>query len=87
MLNSLLEFDPSRRISAFDALKNDWFDDVRLPEQEIVWQGPEVDLSVDSAVQEELSIAELKKVAFETLKESIHCDFFSEQKEELVESD
>ena len=45
----MLEFDPNRRISASEALKNDWFDDVRLPEQEVVWQGPEVDLSVDSA--------------------------------------
>ena len=32
LLYRMLEFDPNQRITAAEALKNDWFDDVRLPE-------------------------------------------------------
>ena len=60
----------------------------------MVWQGPEVDLSVDSAAQsgEDLTLAELRQVAYCTLKDltSDQFDFmndFSNDEEELVESD
>jgi hypothetical protein len=31
----MLEFNPIRRITAEDAIKDSYFDDIRLPEQEI----------------------------------------------------
>ena len=52
----MLEFNPSKRIPAEIALKDSYFDDVRLPEQEN-FQPNEIDLKFDD---DELSQEEVR---------------------------
>lgn len=51
----MLEFNPNKRISAAEALKEDYFDDVRIPEQEKL-EPPQIDLNVDDLGKEDLTI-------------------------------
>lgn len=46
ILSSMLEFNPNKRISAEEALKNPYFDEVRIPEQE-TFVPCEIDLHFD----------------------------------------
>ena len=46
LLKKMLEFNPEKRISADEALKSTYFDDIRLPEQEMV-EKCKIDLSFD----------------------------------------
>ncbi len=71
----MLEFNPNKRISAAEALKDDYFDDVRIPEQEN-FDPPQVDLSIDDHGKEDLSIEQLKVLVYEALKE-ITSDSFN----------
>jgi len=52
----MLEFNPSKRISAEQAVLNPYFDEVRLPEQETFDVLP-IDLTFDD---EELSVDDVK---------------------------
>ena len=42
----MLEFNPLKRITAEEAIKDEYFDDVRLPEQE-EFTIPSIDIPVD----------------------------------------
>jgi hypothetical protein len=61
----MLEFNPMHRISAEDILKDSYFDDVRLPEQEI-FDVCSINLTFDDA---ELSVEQLRELVVEELKE------------------
>lgn len=52
----MLEFNPGRRISAEEALKDSYFDDIRIPEQE-VFETISIDLKFDD---EELTVEEVR---------------------------
>jgi len=55
----MLEFNPCRRITAAEAIMNDYFDDIRLPDQEDV-PPPTFDLSIDNLESENISIDQLR---------------------------
>ena len=59
LLGRMLEFNPCKRISAAEAIMNDYFDDIRLPEQENL-PAPFFDLSVDYIESENVSIDQLR---------------------------
>lgn len=44
LLKKMLKFNPNERISALDAIKDPYFDDIRLPEQE-EFEECDIDLS------------------------------------------
>ena len=52
----MLEFNPNKRISAEEALRNPYFDEVRIPEQETL-EVLSIDLTFDD---EELSVDDVK---------------------------
>lgn len=52
LLYKMLEFNPAKRIQAEAAIKDPYFDDVRIPEQEI-FEALNIDLTFDD---EELSV-------------------------------
>ena len=56
LLTKMLEFNPNKRISAEEALKNQYFDEVRIEEQEIM-EPEEINLDFDT---QELTLEELK---------------------------
>ena len=55
----MLEFNPCKRISAAEAIMNDYFDDIRLPEQEEL-APPIFDLSIDNIESENMSAEQLR---------------------------
>ena len=73
----MLEFNPNKRITAEQAIKDPYFDDIRLPEQECL-PPPQIDLSVDDLDNESLSLEDLKKLAVEAI-EQISSDNFDFQ--------
>ena len=87
LLYRMLEFNPNKRITAEEAMKDAYFDDVRLPEQECL-PPPHIDLSVDDEGNEPLSIDDLKKLAVEAIEElssdkfDFENDFGEEEGEE-----
>ena len=62
----MLEFDPNKRVTAAEAIMNDYFDDIRLPEQESV-EPPKLTIEVDGF--EDLSLEELRLQVYETIKD------------------
>lgn len=60
----MLEFNPSKRISCEEALKDSYFDDVRIKEQE-EFEICEIDLGFD---QEVLSPEQIKELIIMELK-------------------
>lgn len=62
LLYSMLEFNPNNRISAEDALKDEYFDEIRLEEQE-EFEPIDIDLSfIDKYQEGELAQEELSKM-------------------------
>ena len=64
MLYRMLEFNPNKRITAEEALKDPYFDDIRLPEQENIPEDeiPEIYLPVDDHTEEALDMEELRRL-------------------------
>ena len=46
----MLEFNPEKRISAEDAIKNPYFDDIRIEEQEVFDKEVEAECNIDSLI-------------------------------------
>lgn len=84
LLHQMLEFNPNKRITAAEAIQDPYFDDIRLPEQE-KYDAPSIDLSIDDHGNENLTIEELKKLCFETLKDitSDNFDFQNDKGEDF----
>ena len=62
----MLEFNPDKRITAEDALKDEYFDDIRILEQE-EFEVCKIDLHYD---EEEVSEEEMKKIVIEEIKKN-----------------
>ena len=60
----MLEFNPGKRIPAEEALRNPYFDDIRIPEQE-TFEPLDIDLTFDDV---ELSVEEVKQLVIEEIK-------------------
>ena len=82
----MLEFNPEKRITAEQAIADEYFDDIRLPEQE-TFKVPKINLAVDDAGKEDLPIPELKKLIIEEMKvlSSDQFDFENDHEEEACE--
>jgi serine/threonine protein kinase len=70
----MLEFNPNKRISAADAILDSYFDDIRLPEQEI-FEPPKIELSIDDLGNENLSLPDLKQLVFKIINNHKSDDF------------
>ncbi len=66
LLKQMLEFHPNKRISAAEAIKDPYFDDIRIEEQEHI-EPPEITLEFDDI---ELSIEELREWVVKDIKTS-----------------
>lgn len=64
LLYKMLEFNPRKRIQAEDALKDSYFDEVRIPEQE-TFEEVDIDLTFDD---EDLSVEEVKQLVINEIK-------------------
>lgn len=60
----MLEFNPAKRITTEEVLKDSYFDDVRITEQE-EFEVPQIDLTFDDV---ELSVEEVKALVIEEIK-------------------
>ena len=65
-MHRMLEFNPNKRISAVEAIADPYFDDIRLPEQE-VFEAPKINLPVDDEGKEDLPTHELRKLIIEEM--------------------
>ena len=64
----MLEFSPIKRITAENALKDSYFDDIRLPEQEVFISGDEANCDIDLQFDdEELPLEELRRLIIEEI--------------------
>lgn len=86
LLIKMLEFDPRKRISAEEAIKDSYFDEIRLPDQE-VQQSNEINLEFDEVGMEDLSMEELRKLIVKAMKELSpdNFDFTNDFAEELCD--
>ena len=82
----MLEFNPNKRISAVEAIADPYFDDIRLPEQE-VFETPKINLPVDDEGKEDLPTHELRKLIIEEMRalSSDQFDFVNDHEEEACE--
>ena len=82
----MLEFDPRKRISAEEAIKDSYFDDIRLPDQE-VRHSNEINLEFDEAGMENMPMEELRKLIVAEMKKlsPANFDFEHDFAEELGE--
>ena len=67
----MLWFNPETRITAEEALKDPYFDEVRIPEQETSLENELADCDIDRKLQrdtEELSTEELRKLILEEIE-------------------
>lgn len=86
LLKKMLEFDPRKRISAEEAIKDPYFDEIRLPDQE-VRDSNEINLEFDEVGMEDLPMEELRKLIIEEMKKLSpeNFDFENDFAEELGE--
>ena len=79
----MIAFNPNKRPSAQEALLDPYFDDVRLPNQEIV-ETPQIKLPVDDEGQNDLSMEDLKRIIFDEINKlsSDQFDFANDDEEE-----
>ena len=83
LLYRMLEFNPSKRPTAQEALEDPYFDDIRLPEQER-FDTQIINLPVDDEGKSDLPIAELKRMIIDeiTKLDSDNFDFANDYGEE-----
>ena len=79
----MLEFNPSKRPTAQEALEDPYFDDIRLPEQER-FDTQIINLPVDDEGKSDLPIADLKRMIIDeiTKLDSDNFDFANDYGEE-----
>lgn len=82
LIKKMLEFNPNKRITAAEALKDAYFDDIRLPEQESIKppdNSAEEDLafwSTEDDNEKQMTIEELKILAKKAVSELTFTDKF-----------
>lgn len=83
LLYKMLEFNPSKRPTAEEALQDPYFDDIRLPEQER-FEIADIKMPVDDEGRSNLSMDELKRMVIEeiTKLDSDKFDFADDYEEE-----
>lgn len=83
----MLRFNPNERISAEEAIKDAYFDDIRLPEQETSADLEPINLEFDQADSEALSLEALKELIIKEISQvgHTHFDFENDFAEELCE--
>lgn len=87
LLKKMLKFNPNERISAIDAIKDSYFDDIRLPEQETSDDKDPINLDFDAKEEDELPMETLKQLILSEIMQVSHnaFDFTNDFAEELCE--
>lgn len=83
----MLRFNPNERITAAEALKDSYFDDIRLPEQETSEDVAPINLDFDAKEEDELPLDQLKQLVLSEIMQVSHSkfDFANDFAEELCE--
>ena len=82
LLEKMLEFNPNKRLSAEEALWDEYFDEIRLDNQE-KFEAIKIDLSfIDRFHEGELSMDDMKQIVTEKITEM--SDNWEEDVEEYV---
>ena len=66
LLEQMLEFNPDKRITAEEALKDEYFDEIRILEQE-EFEVCQINFHYD---EEDITEEEMKKIVIEEIKKS-----------------
>lgn len=87
LLKKMLKFNPNKRITAEEAIKDSYFDDIRLPEQETSADLEPINLEFDQSDSEALSLEALKELIIKEISQVGHTqfDFENDFAEELCE--
>ncbi len=75
LLSKMLKFSPMKRISAEDALKDSYFDEIRLPEQEQFNESEAAECDIDLQFeddQEEVPMDVLRRLRLEEISKCKH---------------
>jgi serine/threonine protein kinase len=69
VLSEMLQFNPQKRLTAEQALKDPYFDDIRIPEQEVFEEEKAAVCDVDLKIEEdrELTMEELRQLIIEEI--------------------
>ena len=68
LLKKMLKFNPNQRITAEEAIKDSYFDDIRLPDQETSADVDSINLEFDRDNTESLSLEALKDLLLKEIK-------------------
>lgn len=84
LLKKMLEFDPRKRITAAEAIKDSYFDDIRLPDQEVA-ETNEINLEFDEVGMENIPMEELRRLILMEMRmlSPSNFDFKNDFAEEL----
>ena len=63
----MLKFDPRKRISAEEAIKDPYFDAIRLPTQE-VFEAKEINLEFDEKGMENIPMEEMRRLILQEMR-------------------
>ena len=87
ILKKMLKLNPNERITAEQAINDSYFDDIRLPEQEDCSNETPLKFEFDEAINEGLSIEDLKKLIVKEINTVKHenFDFNNDFAEELCD--